>query len=78
MLGLPCRPPSVKLGTTLAGEGHGGEVFEELRGVGIRLSDRPRWAKGSTWVIERNGQGWRGTYLEPRTVGRAAAERRPR
>jgi phosphohistidine phosphatase SixA len=52
-----------------------GEVFEELRGVGIQLSDRPRWAKGSTWVIERNGQHWRGTYLEPRSVEPAAADR---
>jgi phosphohistidine phosphatase SixA len=55
-----------------------GEVFDELRGVGIQLSDRPRWAKGSTWVIERNGQRWRGTYLEPRSVEPAVADRPPR
>jgi hypothetical protein len=29
-------------------------------------------------VIERNGQRWRGTYLEPRSVEPAVADRPPR
>jgi broad specificity phosphatase PhoE len=49
-----------------------GKLFDELRGLGIQLSDRPRWPKGSTWVIGRNAhQAWKGTYLEPLLVGAA-------
>jgi broad specificity phosphatase PhoE len=42
------------------------EVFEELRGLGVELSHRPHWPKGSTWIISRDdGHGWKGSYLEP-------------
>jgi 8-oxo-dGTP diphosphatase len=56
-----------------------GEVFDELQGAGIELSDPPRWPKGSTWILELDsGHGWRGTYLEPLAVEPAAQGTRPR
>jgi phosphohistidine phosphatase SixA len=46
-----------------------GEVFDELRRVGVELSDPPRWPKGCTWILQRDaGQGWKGTYLAPLAV----------
>ena len=46
-----------------------GEVFDELLGVGLELSDPPRWPKGCTWILGRAaGQGWKGTYLPPMAV----------
>jgi 8-oxo-dGTP diphosphatase len=46
-----------------------GEVFDELRRVGLELSDPPRWPKGCTWILRRDaGQGWKGTYLAPLAV----------
>ena len=50
-----------------------GEVFDQLRELGIELSDQPRWPKGSTWVIGHDGgQAWKGSYLRPLPVGPAA------
>ena len=44
-------------------------VFDELRADGIELSSPPRWPKGSTWVLRRDGWGsWKGIYLEPVVV----------
>jgi 8-oxo-dGTP diphosphatase len=55
-----------------------GKVFEELQQAGIELSDPPRWAKGSTWILQLdNGHGWRGTYLEP-VVAEPAPDPSPR
>jgi phosphohistidine phosphatase SixA len=46
-----------------------GEVFDELRRVGIELSEPPRWPKGCSWILRRHGgQGWKGTYLAPLAV----------
>jgi broad specificity phosphatase PhoE len=46
-----------------------GKVFAELQQVGLWLSDRPRWPKGSTWALDRDGTGrWQGRFLAPRTV----------
>ena len=46
-----------------------GEVFDELRRVGLELSDPPQWPKGCTWILRRvAGQGWKGTYLAPLAV----------
>jgi 8-oxo-dGTP diphosphatase len=46
-----------------------GEVFAELQRAGIELSGPLRWPKGSTWVLRLpDGQGWKGTYLEPVVV----------
>jgi 8-oxo-dGTP diphosphatase len=43
-----------------------GEVFDRLRGLGLRLPDQVRWPKGSTWTIDhRGGQAWTATYLPP-------------
>jgi broad specificity phosphatase PhoE len=56
-----------------------GEVFDQLRDIGIELSDRPRWPKGSTWVIGHDGgQAWKGSYLRPLPVGPAARSPLPR
>jgi 8-oxo-dGTP diphosphatase len=44
-----------------------GQVFDRLIGDGLDLPGRPRWPKGSTWVLERHG-GARvaeASYLEP-------------
>jgi phosphohistidine phosphatase SixA len=44
-----------------------GRVFDRLIGDGLDLPGRPRWPKGSTWVLERHG-GARvaeASYLEP-------------
>lgn len=44
-----------------------GQVFARLLADGLALPDRPRWPKGSTWVLDRNG-GARvaaASYLEP-------------
>jgi 8-oxo-dGTP diphosphatase len=46
-----------------------GKVFSELQSVGVQLSDRPRWPKGSTWVLDRDsGRRWRGRFLAPRSI----------
>jgi 8-oxo-dGTP diphosphatase len=46
-----------------------GEVFDELQRAGIELSGPLQWPKGSTWVLQLDdGQGWKGTYLEPVVV----------
>jgi 8-oxo-dGTP diphosphatase len=55
-----------------------GELMEELRGLGARLSERPRWPKGSTWVLGRDhDRAWQATYLEP-LPAEASAEAPPR
>jgi broad specificity phosphatase PhoE len=56
-----------------------GKVFEELQGVGLELSDPPRWPKGSTWILQLDGgHGWRGLYLDPLVVEPAEPGRLPR
>jgi broad specificity phosphatase PhoE len=51
-----------------------GKVFHELQQVGLALTHRPQWPKGSTWVLEPDdGHGWKGTYLEPLAVEPASA-----
>jgi 8-oxo-dGTP diphosphatase len=46
-----------------------GEVFDELQQAGIELSDPPRWPKGCTWVLRRDGgHAWKGTYLAPLAI----------
>jgi 8-oxo-dGTP diphosphatase len=53
-----------------------GRVFEELEAAGIELPDRPRWPKGSTWVLDRAGaRGWKGSYLQPLAIEPAAQTR---
>jgi 8-oxo-dGTP diphosphatase len=53
-----------------------GKVFDQLRDIGIELSDRPRWPKGSTWVIDRDGdQAWTGSYLQPLSIEPATCHR---
>jgi broad specificity phosphatase PhoE len=43
-----------------------GKVFDRLCGLGLRLPDRARWPKGSTWAIDREGgHAWTATYLAP-------------
>jgi 8-oxo-dGTP diphosphatase len=44
-----------------------GQVFDKLLADGLDLPARPRWPKGSTWVLDRHG-GDRvaaASYLEP-------------
>ena len=44
-----------------------GQVFDKLLADGLDLPGRPRWPKGSTWVLDRRG-GDRvaaASYLEP-------------
>ncbi|HVG65363.1 MAG TPA: phosphoglycerate mutase family protein [Actinomycetota bacterium] len=46
-----------------------GEIFDELQRAGIELSGPLQWPKGSTWVLQLDdGQGRKGTYLEPVVV----------
>jgi phosphohistidine phosphatase SixA len=46
-----------------------GRVFDKLRAVGVDLTDPPRWPKGSTWLLGRDGATtWTGRYLEPRST----------
>jgi phosphohistidine phosphatase SixA len=46
-----------------------GRVFTELEQDGLWLSDQPRWPKGSTWVLDRDGvQPWQGRFLPPKAV----------
>ena len=46
-----------------------GEVFDELQLAGIELTGPLQSPKGSTWVLQLDdGQGWKGTYLEPVVV----------
>ena len=43
-----------------------GQVFDELLAEGLDLSGRPRWPKGSTWVLGRDGgHVAEASYLEP-------------
>jgi 8-oxo-dGTP diphosphatase len=52
-----------------------GRVFAELRHAGSRLPDKPRWPKGSTWVLDRDpARGWHGRFLAPRIVASATAQ----
>jgi broad specificity phosphatase PhoE len=52
-----------------------GQLFEELRGVGVELSKRPTWAKVSTWVLDLDGTRiWKGSYLHPLSVEPAAQD----
>ena len=52
-----------------------GRVFAELEDAGARLSDKPRWPKGSTWVLDRDpDRTWRGRFLAPLAVPSAMAE----
>jgi phosphohistidine phosphatase SixA len=52
-----------------------GRIFAELEDVGVQLSDRPHWPKGSTWVLDRDpAHTWRGQFLAPRSVPRAMAQ----
>jgi 8-oxo-dGTP diphosphatase len=48
---------------------HGDLVPELLRLAardGLKLDDTPRWAKGSTWVLETDGKRFkRGRYIPP-------------
>jgi 8-oxo-dGTP diphosphatase len=56
-----------------------GKVFDELQAAGVELSDPPRWPKGSTWVLSRDGGGsWKGSYLEPLVVEREVQGQLPR
>jgi phosphohistidine phosphatase SixA len=56
-----------------------GEVFEELDKAGMVLSDPPRWPKGSTWVLGRNGgHVWKGIYLAPLAVEPEVQDSLPR
>jgi broad specificity phosphatase PhoE len=41
-------------------------VFERLLAGGLELPVRPRWAKGSTWVLGHDdGRVYQASYLEP-------------
>ena len=52
-----------------------GRVFAELRHAGTRLPDKPRWPKGSTWVLDHDpARGWHGRFLAPRIVASATAQ----
>jgi len=44
-----------------------GQVFDKLIGEGLDLRSRPRWPKGSTWVLHRRGgdRVAEASYLEP-------------
>jgi len=44
-----------------------GQVFDKLIGEGLDLRSRPRWPKGSTWVLDRRGGNRvaEASYLEP-------------
>ena len=43
-----------------------GQVFEKLLAEGLDLPGQPRWPKGSTWVLGRNGSRVaEASYLEP-------------
>jgi 8-oxo-dGTP diphosphatase len=43
-----------------------GKVFEHLLAGGLHLPDRPRWPKGSTWVLDGSGATVsKASYLEP-------------
>ena len=56
-----------------------GKVFDELEAACIELTDPPTWPKGCTWILRLDGgQGWQGTYLEPRAVEPASQEPLPR
>jgi 8-oxo-dGTP diphosphatase len=56
-----------------------GKVFDELQRAGIELEGPPRWPKGCTWILQRDGgQGWKGTYLEPLAVELAEQDSLPR
>jgi 8-oxo-dGTP diphosphatase len=56
-----------------------GEVFDELEKAGIELSDSPRWPKGCTWILRRDGgHAWEGTYLAPLAVEPEAQDSLPR
>jgi 8-oxo-dGTP diphosphatase len=45
------------------------ELYARLRARAMLPQDdaEPLWQKGSAWVLERSGVGFRGHYLEPRT-----------
>lgn len=51
------------------------ELFARLRARAM-LPDgaEPPWQKGSAWILERSGAGFRGHYLEPRASPAAAPE----
>jgi phosphohistidine phosphatase SixA len=49
-----------------------GQVFEQLQAAGMELPARPRWPKGSTWVLDRPAHRWEGSYLPPRAPEPAA------
>jgi phosphohistidine phosphatase SixA len=43
-----------------------GQVFAKLLADGLELPGRPRWQKGSTWVLDRDGgHVAEASYLEP-------------
>jgi 8-oxo-dGTP diphosphatase len=45
-------------------------IFERLRAQGLELGSQPRWAKGSTWVLDRDGgRVAEASYLEPLAAG---------
>jgi 8-oxo-dGTP diphosphatase len=45
-------------------------IFERLRANGLELGPQPRWAKGSTWVLGREGgRVAEASYLEPLAAG---------
>ena len=45
-------------------------IFERLRAEGLELGPQPRWAKGSTWVLGREGgRVAEASYLEPLAAG---------
>ncbi len=50
---------------------HGDIIPLVLRGLGddgLRLPGKPRWQKGSVWVLHADGEGWRqARYLPPAT-----------
>jgi 8-oxo-dGTP diphosphatase len=65
VLGL-LADPAVRLAVLCT---HGeliGQVFEKLLADGLDLPGRPRWPKGSTWVLGRDGgRVAEASYLEP-------------
>jgi phosphohistidine phosphatase SixA len=45
-------------------------IFKHLRAEGLELGPQPRWAKGSTWVLGRDGgRVAEASYLEPLAAG---------
>ncbi len=49
-------------------------ILQQLVDQGMQTEHALQWAKGSTWVVERNGNGWgTGTYVPATDVPTADA-----